>query len=81
MDIETTYCTFQIAARKNQHQSDQYRLVENDAEITDYPINSYLLYTPPIGRRNKFADVYLSDVIEDLIRGKQIRTHIHILCP
>ena len=30
------------------------KVVENDAEITDYPINSYVLYnTPPTGRGNK----------------------------
>ena len=27
-----------------QLQSDQHKVVENDAEITDYPINSYVLY-------------------------------------
>jgi hypothetical protein len=42
--------TFQIATRENQHQSDQHQLVENDAEIIVYPINSY---TPPIGRGKK----------------------------
>ena len=44
--------TLLIVARENQQQSDQHRLVENDAEITDYPINSYVLYTPPMGRSN-----------------------------
>jgi hypothetical protein len=32
--------TLLLVARENQQQSDQHRLVENDAEITDYPINS-----------------------------------------
>ena len=45
--------TLLIVARENQQQSDQHRQVENDAEITDYPINSYVLYTPPMGRSNK----------------------------
>ncbi len=45
--------TLLIVARENQQQSDQHRLVENDAEITDYPINSYVLYTPPMSRSNK----------------------------
>ena len=45
--------TLLIAAQENQHRSDQHHLVENDAEITEYPINSYVLYTPPMGRSNK----------------------------
>ena len=28
-------------------ESDQHQLVENNPDITDYPINSYVLYTPP----------------------------------
>ena len=36
--------TLLIVAQENQQQSDQHRLVENDAEITDYPINSYVFY-------------------------------------
>jgi len=62
--------------------------VIHDPETTEYPINSYVLYTPPTGRRNKFAprdrgpfqvmerreSIY---VIEDLINGKRIKTHIH----
>ena len=39
--------TLLIAAQENQHRSDQHHLVENDA------INSYVLYTPPMGRSNK----------------------------
>jgi hypothetical protein len=42
-----------IDARENQCQSDQHRLVENVAETTEYPINSYVLYKPPMGRGNK----------------------------
>jgi hypothetical protein len=45
--------TLLIAAQDNQHRSDQHHLVENNAEITEYPINSYVLYTPPMGRSNK----------------------------
>ena len=51
MDIKTD--AFLIAAQENQLQSDQHQLVENDAEITNYPINSYVLYTPSMGRSNK----------------------------
>jgi hypothetical protein len=51
MDIKTAHTP--NGCSKNQQQSDQHRLVENDAEITDYPINSYVLYTPSMGRNNK----------------------------
>jgi transposase InsO family protein len=84
--------TLLIVARENQQQSDQHRLVENDAEITDYPINSYVLYTPPMGRSNKLLPKHKGPyqvighehsiyIIEDLIRGKRIQTHIHNLRP
>jgi len=62
-------------------------IVENDAEITDYPIDSYILYTPPMGRGNKLEDhIKFEDesslyFIEDLVLGKQIRTHVHNLRP
>ena len=73
-------------------QSDQHKVVENDADVTDYPINSYVLYTSPMGRNNKFLprhrgpyqvkgrkhSVYF---IEDIVLGKQIRTHVHNLRP
>ena len=36
-----------------QHKSDQHKVVETDAGITDYPIHSYVLYRPPLGRSNK----------------------------
>ena len=31
------------------------RMDENDNDITDYPINSYVLYTPQMGRSNKLS--------------------------
>ena len=75
--------TLLIVAQENELQSDQYQLVENDPAITNYPINSYVLYAPPTGRCNKllpkhkgpyhvlgrYQSVY---IIEDLVRGKQI---------
>ena len=84
--------TLLIAAQENQHRSDQHHLVENDAEITEYPINSYVLYTPPMGRSNKLLPKHRGPyqvigheqsiyIIEDLIRGKTIKTHIHNLRP
>ena len=42
--------TLLVVAQENQLKSDQHQLVENDPDITDYPINSYVLYTPPTGR-------------------------------
>ena len=34
--------TLLVVAQETQLQSDQHKVVENDAEITDYPINSYV---------------------------------------
>jgi hypothetical protein len=39
--------TLLVVAQESQLQSDQHKVVENDAAITNYPINSYVLYTPP----------------------------------
>ena len=63
--------------------------MENDPDFTDYPINSYVLYTPPTGRSNKLLPKHKGPyqvlgrvyTIEDLVRGKQIRTHVHNLRP
>jgi hypothetical protein len=40
--------TLLVVAQESQLQSDQHKVVEND-----YPINSYVLYTPPMDRGNK----------------------------
>ena len=45
--------TLLVVAQETQLQSDQHKIVENDAEITDYSINLYVMYTPPMGRGNK----------------------------
>ena len=39
-------------AQAHQHQSDSHLLVEYP-RITEYPIHSYVLFTPPISRCNK----------------------------
>jgi len=39
--------TLIVVAQETQLQSDQHKVVENDSEIKDYSINSYVLYTPP----------------------------------
>jgi len=42
----------------NQHQADQHRLVLHDPDITEYPVNSNVLYTPPTGRDIKVISIY-----------------------
>ena len=44
-----------MQAQEHQLQTDQHKVVENDPDITDYPVNSYVLYTPPMGRSNKLC--------------------------
>ena len=84
--------TLLVVAQETQLQSDQHKVVENDAEVTDYPINSYVLYTPPSGRGNKLLPKHRGPyqvrgrkqsiyIIEDLVLGKQIKTHVHNLRP
>jgi hypothetical protein len=83
--------TLLVVAQESQLQSDQHKVVENDADITDYPVNSYVLYTPPMGLikllpkhrglyqvRGRKQSIY---IIEDLVLGKQIKTHVHSLQP
>ena len=74
MDFTTTNM-----AQEHQLQTDQHKVVENDPDVTDYPVNSYVLYTPPIGRSNKLLGPYQVIgkrqsiyIIEDLVKGKQI---------
>ena len=64
-------------AQEHQLQTDQHKVVENDPDVTDYPVNSYVLYAPPMGRSNK-QSIY---IIEDLVKSKQIKTHVHNLRP
>ena len=39
--------------RDKQLQTDFHALVEFDPSITEYPVNSYVLFTPPVGRSDK----------------------------
>ena len=84
--------TLLVVAQESQLQSDQHKVVENDADVIDYPINSYVLYTPPMGRGNKLLPRHRGPYqvkgrkqsiyfIEDLVLGKQIKTHVHNLRP
>ena len=50
--VARQYTLLQVA-QAHQHQSDSHLLVEYDPRITEYPIHSYVLFTPPIGRGNK----------------------------
>ena len=34
--------TLLVVAQESQRQSDQHKVIENDADVTDYPINSYV---------------------------------------
>ena len=69
-----------------------YGRVEYDPIITEYPVNSYVLFTPPVGRSDKLFSRHRGpyQVIErmnfiytneDLVNGKRITTHIHSLRP
>ena len=35
------------------HQSDSHLLIEYDPRITEYPVHSYVLFIPPVGRGKK----------------------------
>ena len=67
-------------------------MVEFDSRITEYPVHSYVLFTPPVGRgdkllpRNRGPYQVMEKVdsiytIEDLVSGKRIVTHVHNLRP
>ena len=78
------------AAQKTQSSLDSHRIAQHDPNYTDYPINSYVLYTAPTGPSdklelkhrgpyqvvNKLDSIY---TIQDLVDGKFITTHINNL--
>jgi hypothetical protein len=64
----------------------------NDPGITDYPVNSYILYTPPMGRSNKLLPKHKGPyqvrgrkqsiyIIEDLVQGSLSRPMFTICDP
>jgi hypothetical protein len=78
--------------RGKQSKTDFHAVVEYDPSITEYPINSYVLFTPPVGRSDKLLPRHRGPfqvmdkthsiyTIEDLVCGKRITTHIHNLRP
>lgn len=85
--------TILIVARKHQQARDAYHMQDKDPNYAEYPINSYVLYTPPIGKRrpktemkhdgpfqvvNRLGDIY---TIKNLLDGKPFDTHISALRP
>ena len=79
-------------AQEKQSKTDHHALVEYDPTVTEYPINSYVLFTPPVGRSDKLLPRHRGPyqvlekshsiyVIEDLVNGKRTSTHIHNLRP
>ena len=67
-------------------------MVEFDSRITEYPVHSYVLFTPPVGRGDKLLPRHRGPyqvmekvdsiyTIEDLVSGKRIVTHVHNLRP
>jgi len=84
--------TLITVARETQLASDAHALVEYDPRITEYPVHSYVFFTPPVGRSNKLLPRHRGPyqvmektdsiyVIEDLVSGKRTTTHIHNLRP
>jgi hypothetical protein len=85
--------TILLVARKHQQARDAYHMQDKDPNYAEYPINSYVLYTPPVGKRrpktemkhdgpfqvvNRLGDIY---TIKNLLDGKPFDTHISALRP
>ena len=82
--------TMITVTEERQLQSDSHALVQYDERITEYPVHSYVLFTPPVGRSDKLLPRHRGPFqvmdksiynIEDLVSGKRITTHIHNLRP
>lgn len=79
-------------ARETQNKFDSHHMSEADPELTEYPINSYVLFNDPAGNRNKLQtkkrgpfqivnrvdDTYS---IENLVNHKIRDTHVSNLTP
>ena len=44
-------------AREHQMARDEYHMQDANPDYVEYPINSYVLYTPPIGKRRPKAEM------------------------
>ena len=80
-------------ARDHQMAQDAYHLQEKHPDYVEFPINSYVLYSPPEGKRrpkiemrhdgpffviNRLGDIY---TIQNLVTGKPFDTHVSSLRP
>ena len=74
-------------AQETQREFDTHHMSRNDPELSDFPVNSYVLFDNPAGGRNKlqtklqgpYQVVARRDndiIIKDLLSHKEIRTHI-----
>ena len=85
--------TILTVARQHQLMRDTYHMQEHDSDYAEYPINSYVLYTPPEGKQreksrmthdgplqviNRIGDIY---TVQNLVSGKPFDTHISALRP
>ena len=79
-------------AQKNQLATDSHHLVVHDPRVTEYPVHSYVLFTPPVGRSDKLVPRHRGPyqvmsnagavyTIQDLVNDKVVVTHIHNLRP
>jgi hypothetical protein len=59
-------------AQAHQHQSDSHLLVESDPRITEYPVHSYVLFTPPVGRGNKLLPTHRGS-LHDYLRANTMK--------
>ena len=83
---------FKPPPRLGERISSLHHMVEFDSRITEYPVHSYVLFTPPVGRGDKLFPRHRGPyqvmekvdsiyTIEDLVSGKRIVTHVHNLRP
>jgi hypothetical protein len=79
-------------AQATQREFDTHHMSEFDPEFTDYPIQSYVLWDHPEGRRSKILPKHRGPyqvvakageayTIQDLVNGKTHETHISNLRP
>jgi len=74
-------------AQETQKEFDTHHMSRNDPELTDFPVNSYVLWSNPAGGRTNIQTKLQGPyqvirridndlVIQDLLNGKEITTHI-----
>lgn len=79
-------------AQKSQYEFDSHHISEFDPDFTDYPVQSYVLWDHPEGRKSKIQSKYRGPyqvvkkedatyTIQDLLTGKTFDTHISNLRP